>query len=194
MKGLNDDIAVIDMNLNDEEQELIYDLFLLTNKKRLFILNYKEGIGREKVEGWKKELEERTGDIVVIVDVKFVGEMVNMTDEEVSEYVSMLDVKPGLVGDIIQAAYNTLNLITFYTGSQKECNAWCIQNGATAKEAAGVIHTDLEEGFVTADIVNVDSMIDSGGWLEAKEKGLVKNVGKEYVIKDGDYMIVLFNK
>ena len=194
MKGLNDDIAVIDMNLNDEEQELIYDLFLLTNKKRLFILNYKEGIGREKVEGWKKELEERTGDIVVIVDVKFVGEMVNMTDEEVSEYISMLDVKPGLVDDIIQAAYNTLNLITFYTGSQKECNAWCIQNGATAKEAAGVIHTDLEEGFVTADIVNVDSMIDSGGWAEAKEKGLVKNVGKEYIVKDGDYMIVLSNK
>lgn len=194
MKLLNEGIPVIEMKLNDEEQELIYDLFLLTNKRRLFILNYKEGIEREKVEGWKKELEEKTKDIVVIVDVKFVGEMANMSEDEIREYVSLLDVKPGLIEDIIKAAYNTLNLITFYTGSQKECNAWCIQRGASAKEAAGVIHTDLEQGFITADVVNVDELIESGGWVEAKEKGLVKNVGKEYVVSDGDYMIVLSNK
>lgn len=194
LKNLNEGIPVIDMKLNDEENALIYDLFLLTNKRRLFVLNYKEGIEREKVENWKKELEEMTKDIVVIVDVKFVGEMANMTEEEIREYSEMLDSKPGLVGDIIQAAYQTLDLITFYTGSKKECNAWCIQRGASAKEAAGVIHTDLEQGFITADVVNVDEMIDSGGWVEAKERGLVKNVGKEYIVKDGDYMIVLSNK
>ena len=194
LKNLNEGIPVIDMKLNDEENALIYDLFLLTNKRRLFVLNYKEGIEREKVENWKKELEEMTKDIVVIVDVKFVGEMVNMTEEEIREYSEMLDSKPGLVGDIIQAAYQTLDLITFYTGSKKECNAWCIQRGASAKEAAGVIHTDLEQGFITADVVNVEEMIESGGWAEAKEKGLVKNVGKEYIVKDGDYMIVLSNK
>lgn len=194
MKSLNEGIPVIDMKLNDEEQESIYDLFLLTNKKRMFILNYKEGIAREKVEAWKKELEEKTGDIVVIVDVKFIGEMANMSDEEIGEYVSMLDTKPGLVNDVIDAAYRTLNLLTFYTGSQKECNAWCIQKGASAKEAAGVIHTDLEHGFITADVVSVEQMIDAGGWAEAKEKGIVKNVGKEHVIEDGDYMVVLVNK
>ena len=186
LKNLNEGIPVIDMKLNDEENALIYDLFLLTNKRRLFVLNYKEGIEREKVENWKKELEEMTKDIVVIVDVKFVGEMANMTEEEIREYSEMLDSKPGLVGDIIQAAYQTLDLITFYTGSKKECNAWCIQRGASAKEAAGVIHTDLEQGFITADVVNVEEMIESGGWAEAKEKGLVKNVGKEYIVKDGD--------
>lgn len=194
LKNLNEGIPVIDMKLNDEENALIYDLFLLTNKRRLFVLNYKEGIEREKVENWKKELEEMTKDIVVIVDVKFVGEMANMTEEEIREYSEMLDSKPGLVGDIIQAAYQTLDLITFYTGSKKECNAWCIQRGASAKEAAGVIHTDLEQGFITADVVNIEEMIESGGWAEAKEKGLVKNVGKEYIVKDGDYMIVLSNK
>jgi len=189
LKNLNEGIPVIDMKLNDEENALIYDLFLLTNKRRLFVLNYKEGIEREKVENWKKELEEMTKDIVVIVDVKFVGEMANMTEEEIREYSEMLDSKPGLVGDIIQAAYQTLDLITFYTGSKKECNAWCIQRGASAKEAAGVIHTDLEQGFITADVVNIEEMIESGGWAEAKEKGLVKNVGKEYIVKDGDYMM-----
>ena len=193
MNALNDGIPVIDMKLNEEEQEVIYDLFLLTNKKRMFVLNYKEGIAREKVEEWKKELEEKTGDIVLIVDVKFIGEMANMSDEELGEYISMLDKKPSLVGDVIKAAYDTLDLLTFYTGSQKECNAWCVQRGATAKEAAGAIHTDLEHGFITADIVNVDDMIDAGGWAEAKEKGIVKNVGKEHIIEDGDYMLVLAN-
>lgn len=193
MNALNDGIPVIDMKLNEEEQEVIYDLFLLTNKKRMFVLNYKEGIAREKVEEWKKELEEKTGDIVLIVDVKFIGEMANMSDEELGEYISMLDKKPSLVGDVIKAAYDTLDLLTFYTGSQKECNAWCVQRGATAKEAAGAIHTDLEHGFITADIVNVDEMIDAGGWVEAKEKGIVKNVGKDPIIEDGDYMIVLAN-
>jgi len=86
LKNLNEGIPVIDMKLNDEENALIYDLFLLTNKRRLFVLNYKEGIEREKVENWKKELEEMTKDIVVIVDVKFVGEMANMTEEEIREY------------------------------------------------------------------------------------------------------------
>lgn len=194
MKELNEGIPVIDMKLNEEEKESIYDLFLLTNKKRMFILNYKEGIGRERVEEWKKELEEKTGDIVLIVDVKFVGEMATMSEGQIDEYVSMLDEKPDLAGDIIKGAYDTLNLLTFYTGSQKECNAWCIQKGATAKESAGVIHTDLEQGFVTADVVNVREMIEAGGWAEAKEKGIVKNVGKEHIIEDGDYMVVLANK
>ena len=150
---------------------MIYDLFLLTNKKRLFILNYKEGIDREKVEGWKKELEERTGDIVVIVDVKFVGEMVNMTDEEVSEYISMLDVKPGLVG-IFQAAQQYL-LLSY--GSQKECNAWCIQNGQPLKKLL-VLYIQIWKKVLLQQILCVDSMIGSGGWLEAK-KGLVRMWG-----------------
>lgn len=194
MKNLDLGIPVIDMKLSDEEQESIYELFLLTNKRRMFILNYKEGISRERVEEWKKELEEKSGDIVVIVDVKFVGEMVNMSDEEIEEYCEMLDFKPSLVGDVIDGAYRTLNLLTFYTGSQKECNAWCIQCGASVREAAGVIHTDLETGFVSADIVNVDDMLDAGGWTESKEKGLVRNVGRDHIIDDGDYMVVLANK
>lgn len=194
MKNLNQGIPVIDMGLSKEDEPYISDLFLLTSKKRIFILNYKEGIDREEVEEWKREIEGKSKGIVLIVDVKFVGEMAKMSEAEIEEYSSMLEIKPELVSDIINAAFKTLDLITFYTGSQKECNAWCIQKGATVKEAAGVIHTDLEEGFVTADIVNVERMIDVGGWVEAKEEGIVKNVGKEHIIEDGDYMIVLANK
>ncbi len=192
--GLNESIPVIDIGLNEEEQDLIYELFLLTNKKRLFLLNYKEGIDREKAVSWKKELEEKTGDIVLIVDVKFIGEIVKMSESELTEYFEMLDERPGVVEDIIGAASKTLSLITFYTGSEKECNAWCVGEGITAKEAAGVIHTDLERGFVTADVIGVEEMINVGGWTAAKEKGLIKNVSKDYIVKDGDYIIILSNK
>ena len=148
----------------------------------------------EKVLHWKEELEKKTGDIVLVVDVKLIGDMAEMSDEEIAEYIELLGSKPVTMNDIINSAFDTLNLITFYTGSQKECNAWSIEKGATVKEAAGVIHTDLEQGFITADVVNVDEMIDVGGWNVAKEKGLIKNQGKEYLIKDGDYVIILSNK
>lgn len=194
LNALNKGVPVIEISLREEEKDIIHDLFLLTNKRRLFLLNYKEGVDRERVMEWKEELKEKSGDTVLIVDMKFIGEMANMTPEEVEEYSSMLDTVPELVSDVVNAAYDTLNLITFYTGSQKECNAWCIQAGATAREAAAVIHTDLMKGFVTADIVNVNELIDAGGWAQAKEKGIVKNVGKEHIIEDGDYMIVLANR
>lgn len=192
--NLNSGIPVVDMKFTDAEEEILYDMFLLTSKRRLLVLNCKEGMDMEKVLHWKEELEKKTGDIVLVVDVKLIGDMAEMSDEEIAEYIELLGSKPVTMNDIINSAFDTLNLITFYTGSQKECNAWSIEKGATVKEAAGVIHTDLEQGFITADVVNVDEMIDVGGWNVAKEKGLIKNQGKEYLIKDGDYVIILSNK
>lgn len=194
LEGLNNDIPVIDMNLSSEELEIIHDLWLLTSKKRLFLLNTKADIDNDRVKLWKKELEEKTGDMVMVVDIKLLSDIVEMEEEEAKEYLSMLDDAPTTIKDIIKGAFDTLNLITFYTGSEKECNAWSIVEGSTVKEAAGVIHTDLEKGFITADVVNLESMLEVGGWVNAKEKGLVKNQGKEYVVKNGDYIVILANK
>lgn len=194
LEGLNNDIPVIDMNLSKEEKEVIDDLWLLTGKKRLFVLNTKADIDMEKVGRWKEELEERTGDMVLVVDIKLLADMADMGESEMEEYISILEEKVFTIKDVIEASFKTLNLITFYTGSQKECNAWSIVNGSTIKQAAGAIHTDLEKGFITADVVNLDSMIEAGGWVGAKEKGLIKNHGKEYEVKDGDYIVVLANK
>jgi hypothetical protein len=110
------------------------------------------------------------------------------------EYEELLGYTPNSVESVIEMAYQRLDLITFYTGSEKECNSWTIQNGANIKEAAGVIHTDLEQGFVTADVVNVEDMIKYGGWVSSKEKGIVKNHGKDYTVQDGDYILILANK
>lgn len=191
MEKLGEGIPVIDMGLKDDELELIQDLFLLTSKPRMFILNCKEGIAEEDLNRWGSELKKYSGsdEYIKRVDVKLIGEM-----EDPDEYEQLLGYKPSTVEDVIFMAYTRLDLLTFYTGSSKECNAWTIQKGATVKEAAGVIHTDLEKGFVTADVVNVDSMLDVGGWHEAKEKGSVKNHGKDYLVQDGDYIVILANK
>ena len=188
---LNEGVPVIDMNLTKEEKDIIHDLWLLTNKKRFFVLNSKAGLDDEKIIEWKSQLEKFTGDNVLVVDIKLLSDMVDMDDEEKEQYISMLDEVPTSMEDVIDSAFKVLNLITFYTGSSKECNAWSIVEGSTVKEAAGVIHSDLQRGFITADVVNVEDMLNIGGWASAKEKGLVKNHGKDYIVKDGDYIVVL---
>jgi len=197
IKGLNEGIPVLDIQLGDEEKKLINELWLLTNKQRVFILNCKEGLEEERIGEWKKRLGEISKDIegkyILEVDVKLLGDLASMKEDELSEYIELLGKKPLTVEDVIMSAYNRLNLITFYTGSQKECNAWSIEGGAKVKSAASVIHTDLGKNFITADVVNVDELIDIGGWVNAKEKGLIKNHGREYIVGDGDYIIILAN-
>lgn len=193
MKGLDDGIAVVDMDFREDEEQFVYDLWLLTSKKRMFILNSKEGLEEDKLSVWKKELEELTGDPVLITDVKLIGEMSTMKEDEIQEYVELLGYDPLKIEDVVKCAYDRLKLLTFYTGSEKECNAWTIEKGATVKEAAGVIHSDLEDNFITADVVNVEKLLEVGGWSKAKEEGLVRNYGKDYLIQDGDYVVILAN-
>ena len=190
LEKLNSGIAVVEMELSEGEKKYVYDLWLLTNKRRMFILNTKEGMEDEQVKEWESQFIGKTGDMVVVADVKLVGQ----GEEEIAEYEKLLGYKPNSVVDIIQRAYECLNLITFYTGSEKECNAWTIEKGANVKEAAGVIHTDLEDNFITADVVNLEDMLGVGGWNSAKEKGLVKNHGRDYLVNDGDYIIILANR
>ncbi len=192
MEGLNRGTPIVDIPLKENEKELVSEFYLLTSKPRMFVLNCKEGVAEEDLNKWEDELKSFVGgneEYILKVDVKLVGEM-----EDKKEYEEMLGYAPNSIEDVIELAYKRLDLITFYTGSEKECNSWTIQEGATVKEGAGVIHTDLEKGFITADVVNVDDVIEVGGWVQAKEKGIVKNHGKDYTVKDGDYIVVLANK
>jgi len=196
-QGLNEGIPVIDMIFNDEEKEFVKELWLLTAKQRLFLLNCKEGLDEEKIGEWESKLMEISKDVkkeyIVRVDVKLLSDLAGMSEDELNEYVELLGSKPITVEDVIMYAYKRLKLLTFYTGSKKECNAWTIESGANVKSAAGVIHTDLSKNFITADVVNVEEMINVGGWNRAKEEGLVKNHGKEYIVRDGDYIVILAN-
>lgn len=198
LKGLNEGIPVIEMDLNREQSGVVSNLCLLTSKQRMFILNCKEGLEEQELESWKKRLGEISKDIhyeyILEVDVKLLSDLAGMEENEFNEYVELLGKKPVTVEDVLMNAYRRLDLITFYTGSQKECNAWSIERGADIKSAAGVIHTDLGKNFVTADVVNVERLIEVGGWVNAREKGIIKNHGKEYIVNDGDYIVVLANE
>ncbi len=197
MSSLNDGVPVIDMEFTDEEKIFVRELWLLTNKKRMFILNIKEEVKEEKLEEWKKKLGELTGDVqckyVVCADVKLINDMAGLKEDEKKEFISMFEKKPVDIEEIIEIAYERLNLVTFYTGSEKEVNAWTIENGANVKEAAGVIHTDLENSFISADVVSLDTLVEEGGWQRCKEKGLIRNHNREYLVNDGDYIIILAN-
>ncbi len=183
---LNKGVPIVEMELDENEEEIVGELSLLTAKKRIFLLNIRKGF-----DGFFKKDDFKEKDFVIEVDVKMVGEFVNMEEKEKKEFVSMLGGDVLLLEDIISVSYKRLNLITFYTGNEKECNAWSIVEGSNVKEAASVIHNDLSERFITADVINVEKMIEVGGWTKAKEAGFVKNHSKDYIVKDGDYVSVL---
>lgn len=198
MEEMEQGKPAIEITYTEEELPHLKELWLLTNKKRMYVLNVRQGTDEAAREEWMKDLSDFVGEedsqYILQADVKSVGEMSAMSDSELGEYLELLgDEKPVVIDDVINMAFDRLGLLTFYTGSEKEVNAWSIGKGATAKQAAGVIHTDLAKGFITADVVNVEKFVEVGGMAAAKEKGLVRNVGKEHVTQDGDYMIIFAN-
>lgn len=186
--------CAIDLPMTPEDAELLSDMWLLTNKKRMYILNVREGVDEGQLAEWEADLvsyiHPNDKNFVLKVDVKTVGELSEMDEAGKAEFLSMLDQTPVQIEDIIRKANDRLDLLTFYTGSEEEVNAWTISKGATVQEAAGVIHTDLAKKFITSDVVQVMDLINAGGWVQAKEKGLIRNQGKTYLIQDGDYVIV----
>lgn len=197
LEYFNQGKPAIDMEFSEEEEKFVKELWLLTDKKRMFILNSKEDIDKEQLNEWKEQLGKEVGDTdgeyIVCADVKLINDMAGLEEDEKEEFQEMFENKPADIEEIISTAYKRLNLITFYTGSEKEVNAWTVEKGATVKEAAGVIHTDLENAFISADVIPLEEMIENGGWQKSKEKGLVRNHSRDYLVNDGDYIIILAN-
>jgi GTP-binding protein YchF len=202
MEHLGSGKMAIEFKVPADEKYIFADLFLLTNKRMMFVLNIKEGTEQAQVETWVKSVKDYVSvedkEFVVTVDVKIVGELSDMDESAQTEYLEMLKhddgTFPTTVNDIIKVACNRLNLLTFFTGSQEECNAWTIEKGATIQAAMGAVHTDLAKNFITADVVNIDQMLEIGGWVAAKDKGIIRNYGKEYLVQDGDYVIAYVGK
>ncbi len=121
-------------------------------------------------------------------------EISELDDEEAKEYIQELGWEDSGLNRLIRAGYDLLGLITYFTTGEVETRAWTIKNGALAPEAAGVIHTDMQQGFIRMETVSFDDLISSGSWAKAREKGLLRQEGKEYVVKDGDVAHFLFNK
>jgi len=197
LDNLNNEIPAYNIELSYDEREFLYEIWLLTDKPAFYVLNVKGGVDEPELKLWIEELRnvvpDEEHDFIITVDCKMETDLEEMSDSERSELICMVDDYRG-AGDLINLAYRRLNLLTFYTGNEKEANAWTIEKGATVKAAAGVIHSDLEAGFVAAEIVNVDDLLEFGGWNGAKEKGRLKNEGKGYLVQDGDYVSILAGK
>ena len=129
----------------------------------------------------------------IFVNAKLEEEMSDMTRSERKEFLSSYGVEEDALGELIKAAYNTLGLQSFLTAGKKECRAWTIKKGATAPEAAGTIHTDFERGFIAAEVIKYDDLVELGSEQNVKAAGKLATVGKTYIMEEGDVVEFKFN-
>jgi GTP-binding protein YchF len=177
--GLEKGIAVRDLNLSLEEKNEIQDLNLLTLKPVLYVLNVSENEIKEK-----KKLDNLEN--VVQICAKLEAELTELSEEEKKEFLNSYNLDHSLLDDLILSAYKILDLITFFTCQNQILQAWTIKNGTKAPQAAKKIHTDFEKNFVKAEVINWKDLVEIGSEHLAREKGLIKIEGKDYIVKDGD--------
>jgi len=180
---LNDEKPARDANLSDDEQLAIKDLQLITQKPILNVINVSEDDAKREP---KHEDE-------IIISAKIESELSELSDEDAKSMLKELGLGQSGLDRLITASYRLLNLITFLTTGPEETRAWTIENGALAPQAAGVIHTDFEQGFIRAEVIGYDDFIKYDGELGAKEAGVVRLEGKNYIMQDGDICHFLHN-
>jgi GTP-binding protein YchF len=135
----------------------------------------------------------KEGAAVVVVSAKIEAELADLSEPEATEYLQTLGLQESGLDRLVRTAYQALGLQTFFTASEKEVRAWTIRQGTRAPQAAGEIHSDLEKGFIRAEVIEWSRLVEAGGWAPARERGWVRTEGKEYPVQDGDTMLVLFN-
>ncbi len=193
--ALNEGKAARQVSLTEEEAEWVKPLGLLTAKPIIYAANVSEddlASGNEWVEQVRQIAAAEKAQVVV-VSAQVESELVELPEEERADYLASLGVEEGGLKSLIRATYDLLGLRTFLTTGPKETRAWTIQAGMKAPQAAGTIHTDFERGFIRAETVAYNDLVATGSMNAAKEKGLVRSEGKEYVVQEGDVMLFRFN-
>ncbi len=192
---LEDGKTVRTFSSDDTVKELYKDLFLLSAKPVLYACNVAEGdinTGNEYVDKVQKIADEFEDNLVTFC-AKIEAEIAELEPEEKEMFLEELGVENSGLDRLIQAAYENLGLITYFTAGPKEVRAWTITKGTKAPQAAGVIHTDFERGFIRAETIAYDDYASLGSEKAAKEAGKMRQEGKEYIVKDGDVMLFRFN-
>ncbi len=179
-----------------DEQRFARDLFLLTNKPVLYVCNVDDDSavnGNHYVDEVRKAIE-GTGASLMIVAAKTESEIAELdTYEERQEFLEEIGLSESGVARLIRAAYNLLDLQTYFTAGPDECRAWTFMRGTKAPQAAGIIHTDFEKGFIRAEVIKYDDFVALGSETAVKEAGKMSVEGKEYIVQDGDIMHFRFN-
>ncbi|MCC5779157.1 redox-regulated ATPase YchF [Nitratireductor sp. B36] len=178
-----------------EDLKILRGLNLLTSKPVLYVCNVAEGDAAEGNAQSKRveEMAKAQGAMTVVISAAIEAEVAQLADEEAAEYLEAMGLEEPGLDRLIRAGYELLDLITFFTSGPKETRAWTVQKGAKAPQAAGVIHTDFERGFIRAQTIGYEDFVTLGGEVAAREAGKARDEGKEYVVTDGDVMLFKFN-
>ena len=185
------------LELNEKEQEIVKEMFLLTNKPVLYVCNVDTDSAAsgnhysEAVEKYVKENDPQSD--VLIIAAEFEAEVAELDPEDRKEFLKDAGLTEPGVNKLIRKAYELLNLQTFFTVGEQENRAWTIRKGMTAPEAAGVIHSDLKRGFIRAEVIAYDDFIKYGSEQTCKQNGKLRLEGKDYVVQEGDILHIRFN-
>jgi len=185
------------VELTEEEQEMLKDLFLLTSKPFIYIAN----VAENQIENMEqdenvlkvKELAKNEGTKCIPLCAKIEEELASLEDSDKQEMLEALGLKESGLDTVIRESYDLLGLMSFLTAGEPEVRAWTIKKGTKAPEAAGKIHSDIQRGFIKAEIVSYNDLMREGSMVAAREKGLVRSEGKEYIMQDGDIVLFKFN-
>lgn len=186
------------LDLSDEEKNLVKSFNLLSSKPVVYVANISEDdlINNEDSNPYVEKVEELAeGEDaeVITVSAEIESQISQLDDEEKIEFLESLGLKESGLDKLIRASYKLLGLISFFTAGPKESRAWTIKEGTPAPQAAGRIHSDMERGFIRAEVIAYEDLIKSGNMVNAKEKGLVRVEGKDYIMNDGDVVLFRFN-
>ncbi|MCY4257348.1 MAG: redox-regulated ATPase YchF [bacterium] len=194
LESLSEGVPLYRSTLSQAQRDDLRESFLLTNRPVLAVVNIGEdqlAEANEVIQPVAKELSGRAS--VMAVCVQLEAEAAQLLGEERAEMLEGLGLGVGALGRFTQAAYDLLGLRTFFTTGEKETRAWTFRMGATAPEAAGRIHSDFQRGFIRAEVIDWHELLSAGGWNSAKDKGLMRTEGRDYVVADGDVMEFRFN-
>jgi GTP-binding protein YchF len=195
---LNDGKPAITLKLAAEEKAIARSFYLLTDKPTIFAANVKEAdLANADTNPYVNKVREYARAHVscetVVISAQIESDLIDLSPEEGREFLQALGVAESGIGALIRSTYHLLGLRTYFTAGEKEVRAWTICAGDTAPKAAGVIHSDFERGFIKAETVAYNDLIECGSVAAARDKGLYRIEGKEYVVKDGDVLHFKFN-
>ncbi|MEG0830520.1 MAG: redox-regulated ATPase YchF [Anaerovoracaceae bacterium] len=195
---LGEGLSARSMDLTDDEDEFVKSLDLLSYKPVIYAANVSEEEAGDTEENpfiqKVRDFAATESSDVIVICAKIEAEISELEEDEKAMFLEELGISQSGLDKLVKASYHLLDLISFLTAGEQEVRAWTIKNGTKAPGAAGTIHTDFEKGFIRAETIAYDNLVQCGGNLAtAKEKGLVRSEGKEYIVKDGDVMNFLFN-
>lgn len=197
LKNLEEGKSARAISFNEEEQELVKDMFLLTTKPILYIANIAESqletMENDELVMKVKEYAKKENAEVIPLCVKIEEELSGLDDNDKKEMLEALGLEESGLDKVIKRSYDLLGLMSFLTAGEPEVRAWTIKKGTKAPQAAGKIHSDIERGFIKAEVVSFDDLMKVGSMVAAREKGLVRSEGKDYIMQDGDIVLFKFN-